>query len=97
MATLSRIKAGNVSRLLKRSGHTTVFPDRRREGMSVRQAGSDTAVSVQLSYDTPHPDMPDVVDEVLSTLHKGGYTTRVSHQDEYSANIWVTRPLDDEA
>jgi len=59
--------------------------------MSARQLG-DYEVWVSISYDKDNPEMPAIVADVVSTLHEGGYITRVAHQNLNHAAIIVTRP-----
>lgn len=89
-----RIRAQNVSRRLREAGHVLVFPDRKRDGVTVRQSGAD-AVAVEASYAGGWPHLPDVTGALVTTLMRYGYAIKMEHWGgtEY-ARILVTQPTE---
>jgi hypothetical protein len=81
-----------VSRRLRAAGHQLVFPDRKRDGVSVSQAGT-YGVTVRASYCVPLPDMPELLGELVTSLTRLGYAIKLEYSGslEY-ASILVTRP-----
>ncbi|MGW0523013.1 hypothetical protein [Crossiella sp. NPDC003009] len=77
-----------VSRRLKKAGHTLVFPDRRREGISVRRAGPGEA-TVTVSIDHPEAaevSVAELVADLSETLTECGYAfTVTASQDDYAS------------
>jgi hypothetical protein len=85
------LRAQRVSAQLKKAGHNTWAANPNREGRLVVQQIGD-AVRVTTRYDTPQPDMADIVDDVLQTIRWFGYVAKVSQQDERGMSIFVTAP-----
>lgn len=89
---MRKLTAQQVSRRLRAAGHRLVYPDRKRDGVSVRQF-TDVAVSVQASFCTPYVEMPQLLGELVTTLINLGYAIQLEHQGsrEYAV-ILVRRP-----
>lgn len=88
----ARIRAQNVSRVLRKAGIRTVHPAARRQGIKVKQSGNDQ-VRVVVSFDYPYPSIPYVVEDLIEVLTEAGYV--VSFDYPYSnvlAHLYVAKP-----
>lgn len=66
------LRPQTVSRTLRAAGHGLVFPDRKRDGVSVQTWDQDHVV-IRFSYTTPQLDIAQIMAEVISTLVTNQY------------------------